>query len=98
MLESLDDQNMKMDIIFHVRVGINTGGPIMADVLENENRVFDIIGDAINVAPMPDPIQMTFSTQKHIAKRGFPLHQRENVALKGKKELSQHISFTVMME
>jgi class 3 adenylate cyclase len=41
---------MQMDISLHVRIGLNTGGPIIAGVLGNENRVFDIIGDAINVA------------------------------------------------
>jgi class 3 adenylate cyclase len=82
---------MKMDIALSVRIGINTGGPIIAGVLGNENRVFDIIGDAINVAArlqstsMPNTIQMSSGTQDLIAKRGFPVLKRDNVMLKGKE-------------
>jgi PAS domain S-box-containing protein len=90
-LQCLDDQNMKMDISLNVRIGINTGGPIIAGVLGNENRVFDIIGDAINVAArlqstsMPNTIQLSTSTQEYIAARDFPLQRRDNVVLKGKE-------------
>jgi PAS domain S-box-containing protein len=90
-LQCLDDQNMKMDIALSVRIGINTGGPIIAGVLGNENRVFDIIGDAINVAARlqstsrPNTIQMSVSTQEYVAGRGFGLERRDNVALKGKE-------------
>jgi class 3 adenylate cyclase len=90
-LQCLDDQNMKMDISLSVRIGINTGGPIIAGVLGNENRVFDMIGDAINVAArlqstsMPNTIQMATSTQEYVAARNFPLQKRDNVTLKGKE-------------
>jgi PAS domain S-box-containing protein len=90
-LQCLDDQNMKMDIALSVRIGINTGGPIIAGVLGNENRVFDIIGDAINIAArlqstsMPNTIQMATATQEYIAGRNFPLQKRDNVVLKGKE-------------
>jgi PAS domain S-box-containing protein len=90
-LQCLDDQNMKMDIALSVRIGINTGGPIIAGVLGNENRVFDIIGDAINVASrlqstsMPNTIQMSSATHELIAKRALPVLKRDNVILKGKE-------------
>jgi class 3 adenylate cyclase len=91
-LQCLDDQNMKMDISLSVRIGINTGGPIIAGVLGNENRVFDIIGDAINVASrlqstsLPNTIQISKATQQYISKRQLILQERSNVVLKGKDE------------
>lgn len=33
-----------------MRIGINTGGPVIAGVLGTDKPVFDIIGDPINVA------------------------------------------------
>jgi class 3 adenylate cyclase len=90
-LQCLDDQNMKMGIALSVRIGINTGGPIIAGVLGNENRVFDIIGDAINVAARlqttsrPNTIQMSAAMQEYIAPKASPLERRDNVVLKGKE-------------
>jgi class 3 adenylate cyclase len=89
-LDCLEDQNMKMDIALSVRIGINTGGPIIAGLLGTENRVFDIIGDAINVAArlqstsLPNTIQLAGQTAEFITGLNFPLRRRDNVILKGK--------------
>jgi class 3 adenylate cyclase len=89
-LQCLDDQNCKMDIVLRVRIGINTGGPIIAGVLGSDNRVFDIIGDAINVASRlqstapPNTIQMSQVTHTHVSGMNLPMQRRKNVMLKGK--------------
>jgi PAS domain S-box-containing protein len=89
-LQCLDDQNCKMDIALRVRIGINTGGPIIAGVLGSDNRVFDIIGDAINVASRlqstapPNTIQLSQVTHLHVSGMNLPMQKRENVMLKGK--------------
>jgi class 3 adenylate cyclase len=89
-LDCLEDQNMKMDIALSVRIGINTGGPIIAGLLGTENRVFDIIGDAINVAArlqstsLPNAIQMAAQTMEFIVGLNLPLRRRDGVVLKGK--------------
>jgi guanylate cyclase len=82
---------MKKDISLHLCMGMNAGGPIIAGVLGNENRVFDIIGGAINIAArlqstsLPDTIQMSVATQEFVANRRLALRRRDNVALKGKE-------------
>jgi class 3 adenylate cyclase len=55
-----------------VRIEINTGGPILAGLLRTENRVFDIIGDAINATvrlqgtSLPNAIQLAAQTMEFI--------------------------------
>jgi PAS domain S-box-containing protein len=91
-LQCLEDQNVKLDICLNVRIGINTGGPIIAGVLGTDNRVFDIIGDAINVAArlqstsQPNTIQMSQSTYNYVKKLNWAMQRRDNVKLKGKEE------------
>jgi PAS domain S-box-containing protein len=96
-LQTLDDLNMKLNVSLKVRIGINSGGPIIAGVLGTDNRVFDIIGDAINVAArlqstsLENTIQMSESTYLHIAHLGLPVKQRDKVFLKGKGEVSTYM-------
>jgi hypothetical protein len=76
----------KMDISLHVPIGINARGPIIAGVLGNENRVFDVIDDArLQSKSLLDTIQMSVEMQEFVAKRRLALRRRDNVALKGKE-------------
>jgi PAS domain S-box-containing protein len=90
-LQCIEDQNTKMDIALSVRIGINTGGPIIAGVLGCDSPAFDIIGDAINVASRlqstspPDTVQISQATHDYTVKLNLPLKKRENVMLKGKE-------------
>jgi class 3 adenylate cyclase len=96
-LQTLDDLNMKLTVTLKVRIGINSGGPIIAGVLGTDNRVFDIIGEAINVAArlqstsFENVIQMSESTYLHIPHLGLPVKQRDKVFLKGKGEVSTYL-------
>jgi class 3 adenylate cyclase len=80
-----------MDINLSVRIGVNTGGPIIAGVLGSDSPAFDIIGDAINVASRlqstspPDTVQISQATHDYTVKLNLPLQRRENVMLKGKE-------------
>jgi PAS domain S-box-containing protein len=90
-LQCIEDQNTKMDINLSVRIGINTGGPIIAGVLGSDSPAFDIIGDAINIASrlqstsLPDTVQISQATHDYTVKLNLPLKRRENVMLKGKE-------------
>jgi class 3 adenylate cyclase len=88
-LQCIEDQNTKMDINLSVRIGVNTGGPIIAGVLGSDSPAFDIIGDAINVASRlqspPDTVQISQATHDYRVKLNLPLQRRENVMLKGKE-------------
>jgi class 3 adenylate cyclase len=47
-LQCIEDQNTKTDINLSVRIGVNTGGSIIAGVLGSDSPAFNIIGDAIS--------------------------------------------------
>jgi class 3 adenylate cyclase len=82
--------NVKLSSLLSVRIGINTGGPILAGVLGTDRPTFDIIGDSINIAArlqstdVPSTIQISESTHDLIASLEFPTEYRGEIELKGK--------------
>lgn len=89
-LQSIEENNIKLDSSLQLRIGVNSGGPLLAGVLGSDKPVFDIIGDPINVAArlqttdLPGRIQIPQSTYDLIANMGFLVEQRGEVFLKGK--------------
>ena len=90
VLTELDDINVKLNANLSIRIGVNSGGPIIAGVLGKDKPVFDIIGDAINVAARlqttdePNHIQIPQSTYDLISGLQFNIEPRGEVYLKGK--------------
>ena len=89
-LSAIDDLNVKLSTLLTVRIGINTGGPIIAGVLGTDKPVFDIIGDPINIASrlqstdIPGQIQISKYTYETIGSNDFNIEPRGEVFLKGK--------------
>jgi PAS domain S-box-containing protein len=89
-LRSLDEANAKLQANLAVRIGVNTGGPIIAGVLGTDKPVFDIIGDPINIAArlqstcIPGKVQISEDTFSLIKDHGFAIEPRGDVFLKGK--------------
>jgi class 3 adenylate cyclase len=89
-LQVIDDINVKLAAALAVRIGINTGGPILAGVLGTDRPTFDIIGDSINVAArlqstdIPGSIQLSEETQALVSRMDFPIEYRGEIALKGR--------------
>lgn len=90
VIAEIEDINVKLNCNLAVRIGVNTGGPIIAGVLGTDKPVFDIIGDPINVAArlqstdVPGRIQIPQSTYELVQNLGFEIEQRGDVFLKGK--------------
>jgi len=90
VLSELEELNIKLNSNLSVRIGINSGGPLIAGVLGTDRPVFDIIGDPINVAArlqstdIPGRIQISQSTYDLIKELNFQVEQRGEVFLKGK--------------
>ncbi|OHT07236.1 adenylate cyclase [Tritrichomonas foetus] len=86
----LDEINVKLSSNLQVRVGVNSGGPLIAGVLGTDKPVFDIIGDPINVASrlqstdLPGHIQIPQATFELISGSDYHIDQRGEVFLKGK--------------
>lgn len=89
-LSALEEANTQLNSSLSVRIGVNTGGPLIAGVLGTDKPVFDIIGDPINVASrlqstgIPNTIQISQKTYEQIATFGFNIEQRGEIHLKGK--------------
>ena len=89
-LTELDEVNVKLNANLCVRIGVNSGGPIIAGVLGTDKPVFDIIGDPINVASrlqstdIPGRVQIPQSTYDLISGMNFEIEERGEVFLKGK--------------
>jgi class 3 adenylate cyclase len=69
-LQIIDEINLKLNSLLGIRIGINTGGPILAGVLGTDRPAFDIIGDSINIearlqsTDIAGKIQISASTQE----------------------------------
>jgi class 3 adenylate cyclase len=89
-LKVIEEVNMKLNATLAIRIGINSGGPILAGILGSDKPTFEIIGDPINIAArlqstdMPGYIQISEATQQLIAACDFTITPRGEVMLKGK--------------
>jgi class 3 adenylate cyclase len=89
-IASLEDTNVKLDASLAVRIGVNTGGPIIAGVLGTDKPVFDIIGDPINIAArlqstcVPNRVQISEDTYNLLKDMEFQIEPRGEIFLKGK--------------
>ena len=96
VLSILDDINIKLNLNLRIRIGINSDGPIIAGVLGTENRVFDIIGDTINVASRlehkaePGHILMSQKTYDLVKDNNYHIVPKGEIFLKGKGDMKAY--------
>ena len=96
-LSCLEEANAQLESSLQVRIGINTGGPLIAGVLGTDKPTFDIIGDPINVSArlqstcIPSTIQISEGTYNCIADLPFNIEHRGEVELKGKGKKKTYI-------
>ena len=89
-VRALEDINSALDANLSVRIGINTGGPIIAGVLGIDKPLFDIIGDPINISSrlqstdIPNEIQISQATYDLVKDKPFDIEKRGEIFLKGK--------------
>lgn len=100
-IKELENINETLNSNLQIRIGINSGGPIIAGVLGTDKPVFDIISDTINVAAR---LQSTCEVNKvHISQAtlglinnfNYEVTQRGETFLKGKgKQLTYYINYS----
>lgn len=89
-LQIVDDTNIKLTANLNVRIGMNTGGPLIAGVLGTDKPVFDIIGDPINISSrlqstdIAGRIQISQNVYDLVNSLDFFIEPRGEIFLKGK--------------
>lgn len=89
-LSLVEEMNIKYSTSLSVRIGMNSGGPLITGVLGSDKPVFDIIGDPINIASrlqstdIPGRIQISQASYELVTGLDFNIEPRGEVYLKGK--------------
>jgi adenylate cyclase len=89
MLEAIDRFNERTGNKLQVRIGINTGAGV-AGVIGKRKFIYDLWGDAVNVASrmeshgVPGRVQVTQATRQRLLGQPFRLEERGAVDLRGK--------------
>lgn len=97
---ALDTLEVMKNYVWHnepirVRIGINSG-PLVAGVIGRQKFIYDLWGDAVNVASrmesnsMPGVIQVTAATYEKL-KDHFRFERREPIYIKGKGKMETYL-------
>ena len=88
VIQALLDINKEYSLSLRIRVGINTGGPLVAGVFGTEKPTFEILGPAINMAQqmehhgVPMLVHISRSTYELIYGGVFKIKERGNIEIK----------------
>ena len=83
--------NSDLGHFLEIRIGINTG-PVIAGVIGIKKFIYDLWGDAVNVASRmeshgkPGYIQVTETTYSHL-KNEYLLEERGTISIKGRGDM-----------
>lgn len=89
-LDAIEELNIQLNASLQVRIGINSGGPLIAGVLGTDKPLFDIIGDPINIAArlqstdIAGLVQISQGCYDLVANGPYKIEQRGEIELKGK--------------
>ena len=93
-IRAILDLNRELNENLRIRVGVNTGGPIVAGVLGIGKPTFEILGPAINMAQqmehhgVPMAVHITRSVYELIYSDAFKVHERGMMEVKGGRVLT----------
>lgn len=97
IIELLDDLNMKNNTSLSLRLGVSTGGPIIAGLLGADLLDFEIFGDEIEIAErleqvgIPGKIVICENTYNLISNYDYSIDARSDVYMKGKGTIHAYL-------
>jgi class 3 adenylate cyclase len=95
MLDAIERFNRRHRSDLHMRIGINTG-PVVAGVIGTRKFIYDIWGDAVNIASRMESqgvegcIQVTENTWKHL-QHDYLFEDRGLISIKGKGRMRTYM-------
>ena len=90
VVDEIDNINRCLESHLSIRIGVNSGGPVIAGVLGSDKPLFDIIGDPINVAARlqstgsPNQVHVSQATYELLKDTDFYISKVGDTFLKGK--------------
>ncbi|KAK8840248.1 hypothetical protein M9Y10_031193 [Tritrichomonas musculus] len=93
-IECVRQLDEELELQLQIRVGINTGGPIVAGVLGTEKPTFEILGPAINMAQqmehhgVPMQVHISRSVYELIYGGSFVIKERGQIEIKSGKVIT----------
>ena len=98
MLDITESASRAFDRKLQLRVGIHTGGPIVAGVLGTHKVAFDVWGDAVNTAKrmetygLPGRVHVSAATRQALG-NGFSFEPRGPLDIKGKGPMETYFLY-----
>ena len=97
LIDLSSNHSLDEKVHFQVIIGINTGGPVNCGILGHTRPVFDIIGDAVNIASrmnstcVPGFIQIPDTTYDLIKFLKYNVRERGEIFIKGKGQIRTYL-------
>jgi class 3 adenylate cyclase len=98
MLDITESASRAFDRKLQLRIGIHTGGPIVAGVLGTHKVAFDVWGDAVNTAKrmetygLPGRVHVSAATRQALG-NGFSFEPRGPLDIKGKGPMETYFLY-----
>ena len=98
MLDATDAAGFGIDKRLQLRIGIHTGGPIVAGVLGTHKIAYDVWGDAVNTAKrmesygLPGRVHVSDATRKALG-NAFRFEPRGPIDVKGKGPMETYFLY-----
>jgi class 3 adenylate cyclase len=98
MLDATNAASRDIDRKLQLRIGIHTGGPIVAGVLGTHKIAYDVWGDAVNTAKrmetygLPGHVHVSAATRKALG-NAFRFEPRGSIDIKGKGPMETYFLY-----